>query len=35
MEYGLFLAKVVTLVVAFIVVVGFLVASAHREKRQR
>lgn len=32
MEYGLFLAKVVTLVVAFMVVVGFLVASAHKEK---
>ncbi len=32
MEYGLFLAKVVTFVLAFMVVVGFLVASAQREK---
>lgn len=32
MEYGLFLAKVVTFVVAFMVVVGFVVAAAQREK---
>lgn len=32
MEYGLFLAKVVTFVLAFMVVVGFLIASAQREK---
>ena len=32
MEYGLFLAKVITFVLAFMVVVGFLVASAQREK---
>lgn len=32
MEYGLFLAKVVTFVIAFMVIVGFLVASAQREK---
>ena len=32
LEYGLFLAKVVTFVLAFMVVIGFLVASAQREK---
>lgn len=32
MEYGLFLAKVVTFVIAFMVIIGFLVASAQREK---
>ncbi len=32
MDYGLFLAKVVTFVVAFMVVVGFVVASTQREK---
>lgn len=31
-EYGLFLAKSVTVVIAILVVVGFIVASAHREK---
>lgn len=34
LEYGLFLAKVVTFVLAFMVVVGFLVASAQREKNK-
>lgn len=32
MEYGLFLAKVITFVLAFMVVVGFLVASTQRDK---
>lgn len=32
LDYGLFLAKVVTFVVAFMVVVGFVVASTQREK---
>lgn len=32
LDYGLFVAKVVTFVVAFMVVVGFVVASTQREK---
>lgn len=34
LEYGLFLAKAVTFVLAFMVVVGFVVASAQREKNK-
>jgi serine protease SohB len=32
LDYGMFLAKVVTAVVAIMVVAGFIVATAHREK---